>query len=432
MIKTESDVLEFVKEHNIKHIRLVFCDLLGIQKNLCIMPSRLPSAFRHGVPFSAHNLKGFMTPENSNLILFPDPRTIHLLPLKEDEAIAGLFCYIQNYDLTPFALDTRNILRMAYDNLAKVGFDCKIGAECEFYLLEFGEHGNPTTIPYDRGGYLDISPFDKCAKIRREICSELECVNVTTDAAYHEQGPGQNEIDYAPLNPILSADGLVSMKMIIREVSERNNVYASFLPKPLSESKGNNLHLNFILARLNGFGVIDETGEPVPEVKSFLAGIMRLMPEITCFLNPLPDSYERFNDSDAPKFLTWSNTNCAQLIHVHKNKNIPGTIKFEIRSPDTTINPYIAFALIICAGLYGVENNLKLPDPVDVTINATNIKEFGGLIPLPQTLGVALDLTSKSSFVRDVLSDEITDAYLNIKYQEFNRYRTAVDKLNYF
>ena len=306
MNTTANEVLQFIEENDVKFIRLGFCDLFGIQKNLSIMPNQLLEAFEHGISFDASAIRGFREVKESDLLLFPDPSTLTVLPWRPGPGrVVRFFCDIKNPDGSPFAHDSRYLLKKVVQRCKSRGYVCKIGAECEFYLFKTDENGDPTDITLDGGGYLDISPLDKGENIRREICLNLEEMGINPESSHHEQGPGQNEIDFQYSDALACADNLLTFKSVVKAIAARNGYFASFMPKPLPQEAGSGLHVNISLEK-NGLNIFKDFVDGRQGITdSFIAGILERTPEITLFLNPLCNSYERFGSFEAPKYVSW-------------------------------------------------------------------------------------------------------------------------------
>lgn len=424
MTYTMNEVLEFVRENDIKFIRLAFCDILGIQKNISIMPDELERAFEYGISFDASAISGFMNVEKSDLFLFPDPVTLSILPWRPQQGrVARFYCDIKYSDKRIFEGDTRNILMQAVNRAKEMGYVCKIGAECEFYLFETDEKGNPTDVPYDNGGYLDIAPLDRCENVRREICLTLEQMGIKPETSHHEQGPGQNEIDFKYSDALTSADNFITFKSVVKAIAEKNGLYASFMPKPIINKSGSGLHINLSLSKSSD--LMNNELSPINE--NFLAGILEKIMDITAFANPIPNSYARFGECEAPKYLSWSHQNRSQLIR------IPATIskefaRMELRSPDPSCNPYLLYTLLIHAGLNGIEKGLMPPNPIDFNMYTAGNDILDNLLALPNNLKYALDIASQSEFVRNILPKETLNKYMVIKRAEWSRYIEATDK----
>jgi glutamine synthetase len=256
MLYKENDAIEFIAENDVKFIRLAYCDIYGTQKNVSIMPSELKRAFKEGISFDASAVLGFGEEVRSDLFLFPDPSSLALLPWRPSHGrVVRFFCDIKHPDGTLFELSSRLILKNAVRYAAEKGFRISFGAECEFYLFKCDEEGNPTDIPFDNAGYMDVSPIDKGENVRREICLTLEEMGITPEASHHEEGPGQNEIDFKYGDPIVSADNVTTFKWVVRTIAARNGLFATFDPKPLKDQSG------------NGFDRQEELGSGGPHVR---------------------------------------------------------------------------------------------------------------------------------------------------------------------
>jgi len=430
MTTTTHEVLEFVKENDVKFIRLAFCDLLGVQKNMSIMPEELPSAFENGVLFDAHAIKGFRDVTKSDLLLFPDPATLMVLPWRPGPGrVIRLYCDIRNPDKSVFQGDSRYLLKRVIERCDQMGYVCKIGAECEFYLFKTDENGDPTKETLDNGGYLDISPLDKGENIRREICLSLEEMGIKPETSHHEQGPGQNEITFKFSDVLEAADNLLTFKSTVKAVAARNGLFASFMPKPMLNKSGSGLHVNMSLYQ-NGFNIFRNDGKHSKVAESFIAGILEKTPDMTLFLNPIANSYERLGKDEAPKYVSWSHQNRSQLVRIPAA--IKEKVRMELRSPDPSINPYLGFALILSAGLDGIDNELSLPSAIDVDLYKADESIIRNLVLLPDTLDKAIELAKNSNFIRNVIKDELLLKYLSIKEEESSEAEQARDKDDFY
>ncbi len=431
MNSTAAEVLDFVKENDVKFIRLGFCDLFGIQKNISIMAEELPSAFENGVSFDSYAIKGFTDVTKSDLFLFPDPTTLIVLPWRPGPGrVARFFCDIKNPDGTPFTHDGRSLLKRVAARCEKMGYSCKIGAECEFYLFKAGEDGEPTGVTLDRGGYLDISPLDKGENIRREICLCLEEMGIRPETSHHEQGPGQNEIDFKFDDALRSADNLLTFKSVVKAIAARNGLFASFMPKPIPSAVGSGMHVNISLAK-NGQNIFKISGEARCAVsESFIAGILSKAPEMTLFLNPTANSYERFGRFEAPKYVSWSHQNRSQLIRIPAASSEKA--RMELRSPDPALNPYLSFALIMAAGLDGIEKMLALAPPIDADLFQADSSLTRDLTMLPDSLEKAICLTQDSAFVKSVVGEELLARYVSLMKEEAVLFAAADDRAAFY
>lgn len=384
---TESEVLEFVKEEDVKFVRLAFFDLKGKQKNISIMADQLHRAFELGISFDASAIDGFEAPDKSDLFLHPDPTTLSVLPWRPNTGkVCRMFCNIKYPDGTPYEKDCRTLLKNAIKYAKeKYNLSLSFGPEVEFYLFKLNEAGESTKIPFDNAGYMDIAPEDKGENIRRDICFTLESMGIIPEASHHEEGPGQNEIDFKYSDALTAADNTATFKWIVRTRAASNGLYADFSPKPLEGQAGSGFHINVSLS--------DESKMP-----NAIAGILKHAEELTYFLNTTEESYNRLGECKAPKYICWGNQNRSTMIRVPATKKIK---RLEIRSADPECNPYIAFALIIYAALDGIENNLVPPAPVEENLFANTSKN--DIKVLPDTLDLAKKIADESEFVKKVL-----------------------------
>jgi glutamine synthetase len=340
--------------------------------------------------------------------------------------VVRFFCDIKTPDGAIFANDGRVVLKRAVQRATTMSYSCKIGAECEFYLFKSGEDGEPTNATVDRGGYLDIAPLDKGEDIRREICLTLEEMGIKPEASHHEQGPGQHEIDFRFSDALDCADNLQAFKSVVKAIASRNGMFASFMPKPLADLPGNGLHINLSLSQ-NGKNVFKDVGKDSAHVANhFTAGVMAKIPEISLFLNPLPNSYERLGKFDAPKFVSWSHQNRSQLVRIPAATEEKA--RMELRSGDPSLNPYLVFALIISAGLDGIEQRMSLPPALDADLSMADSSVTKNLVSLPSGLDDAIALAEKSAFVKNVIGEDLLSKYLELKKIESREFNSAGDK----
>lgn len=403
MIYTAQEVFDFVKEEDVKFIRLAFCDTRGRQKNISILPSELHRAFEDGISFDASAICGFGGAEKSDLLLFPDPSTLNVLPWRPSHGkVVRMFCDIRHPDGTPFARDTRAILRRAVADAKAAGITVQFGAEIEFYLFKTDENGDPTKNPFDHATYMDVAPEDKGENVRREICLTLLDMGIQPESSHHEEGPGQNEIDFRYSDAMRAADDAMNFITVVKATATQNGLYADFSPKPLENESGNGLHINMSVKCADG---TDRT-------PAFMAGILAHIRDLTAFLNPSEASYRRFGKCKAPKFVTWSHENRSQLIRIPAAKGEYRRI--ELRSPDPSANPYLAYALLIWAGLDGIAKDMCPAPAVNLNLLTAPESETREFDTLPSSLEEAVALAGGSALVRRVLGDDaaafLTDA----------------------
>ena len=399
---SKAEVLQYMQEENIKFIRLEFCDVFGKQKNISIVPQELPRAFEQGIAIDASAISGFGDESHSDLFLHPDTDTLMLLPWRPEHGrVVRMFCSISYPDGTPFECDTRSLLKKAVQTAKQNGYQFFFGAEQEFYLFHLDENGNPTKTPYDNASYMDISPEDKGENIRREVCLTLEQMGILPESSHHEEGPGQNEIDFRYSDPLTAADNSMTFQTAVKTIAGLNGVFADFSPKPLENQAGNGFHINMSVKSSDGTDNMD----------SMIAGILFKISDMTVFFNPTPDSYKRFGSHKAPKYISWSSENRSQLIRV------PAAIgiyrRAELRSPDPSANTYLAFALMIHAALEGIQNKLVLPPPVDINLYKADDNTLKNFRQLPKDFKSASTVAANSDFIKKHIPDTILNIYCN-------------------
>ena len=399
---SKQEVMQYVQEEDVKFIRLAFCDVFGKQKNISIMPEELSRAFEYGIAIDASAIEGFGDETHSDLLLHPDADTLMPLPWRPEHGrVVRMFCTISYPDGRTFECDSRSILKQAVQDAEKAGFQFFFGAEQEFYLFNLDDNGNPTKEPYDNAGYMDIAPEDKGENIRREICLTLEQMGIRPESSHHEEGPGQNEIDFRYSSPLAAADNAMTFQMVVKTVARRNGLYADFSPKPLEDKPGNGFHINMSV----------KSSDNVDNMNFMIAGILAKVAEMTIFLNPLESSYQRFGNNKAPRYISWSSENRSQLVRV------PAAVgeykRAELRSPDPAANTYLAFALMIYASLYGIQNKLELQDPADINLYKADADTLAKFEHLPENLKSACSLANNSDFIKEHIPGAILELYCN-------------------
>ena len=398
MIYSAQDVFEYMQQEDVKFIRLAFCDVAGRQKNISIMPEELERAFSYGISFDASAIAGFGGPVGSDLFLHPIPSTLNVLPWRPSRGkVVKMFCNITHPDGTPFAMDSRAILERAVAEAKALGCKVSFGSEFEFYLFKTDENGQPTAEPFDHAGYMDVAPEDKGEDVRREICLNLQDMGIQPESSHHEEGPGQNEIDFRYSDALSAADNAMHFKTVVKTAALRNGLYADFSPKPLAGEAGNGMHINMSVKCQDG----------TDRSEAFLAGVLAHVREITAFLNPVEGSYRRLGEHKAPRYITWSPENRSQLIRIPAAQGEYRRI--ELRSPDPMANPYLAYALLIHAGLDGIRAGLSAPLPVNENLYTAPESLTSQLERLPDSLEEARKIARSSRFVASVLPAGILD-----------------------
>ncbi len=398
---TPQEVMQYIQEEDVKFIRMAFCDVFGRPKNISIMPPELERAFEYGIAIDGSAIAGFGDETRSDLFLHPDPATIAVFPWRPEHGrVVRMFCSITDPGGNGFPHDTRSILKRAVADAAKAGFSFSFGSEMEFYLFKLDETGARTDIPYDQAAYMDVAPEDKCENVRREICLTLEQMGIFPESSHHEEGPGQNEVDFRYSDALSAADNAVTFRIVVKTIAARNGLYADFSPKPLLEAPGSGFHIN-----------ISEKSGDEAVMRRMMGGILNRISDMTRFLNPTERSYQRLGKCKAPKYISWSNDNRSQLIRV------PAAAgeyrRFELRSPDCAANPYLAFALLTRAALDGIRNETPLPERFRGNLYTAGQSELSGLKMLPLSLAAASRQASSSEFIRACLPESLIDYFCN-------------------
>lgn len=395
------EIIQYTREEDVKFIRLAFCDVFGRQKNISIMPSELRRAFEYGISIDASAIAGFGDVTHSDLLLHPEADTLVPLPWRPERGrVVQMFSTISHPDGRPFRCDSRTLLKEAISEAKKRGYEFTFGSEQEFYLFKQDELGAPTSIPCDRAHYMDIAPDDRGENIRREVCLTLEQMGIHPESSHHEEGPGQNEIDFRYADALVAADNAMTFQRVVRTVSYNNGMVADFSAKPIEDAPGNGFHINMSILPLSDEKVFE----------SMIAGILSHVREMTAFLNPSEGSYRRLGSYKAPRYVSWSKENRSPLVR------IPAAVgeyrRAELRSPDPTANPYLAFALLIYAGLDGIEKGLALPEPSDINLFTAGKDILSKYEELPSSFEEACSVSAKSDFIKSHIPSEIISIYL--------------------
>lgn len=399
MLYSKDEIVQYAREEDVKFIRLAFCDVFGRQKNISIMPDELQRAFDYGIAFDASAIRGFGSVSHSDLLLHPEPDTLAALPWRpETGRVVRMYSTVTYPDGTPFECDTRALLRNAMQAAKDAGYRFYFGAEQEFYLFRLDENGKPTKEPCDEAGYMDIAPDDHGENVRREICLTLEQMGIRPESSHHEEGPGQNEIDFRYADALTAADNTMTFQTVVKTVAHRNGLCADFSAKPLENAPGNGFHINASIQPR------DET-----LAQHMIAGILKNIGDMTLFLNPTENAYARLGKQKAPSYITWSHENRSQLVR------IPAAVgeyqRMELRSADPTANPYLAFALMIRASLDGLLNEYPLEPAADFNLFTADAQTLSRLRKLPGSLGEARQLAQVSPFIRKYIPQAILDSF---------------------
>ena len=430
---TRGEVLAIVKEKNISFIRLMFTDLAGIPKNVEIPAEELESALENGVYFDGSSVDGFVGIEESDLVLKPDINTFAILPwtLEKGRHTARFICDVYTPDGKPFRGDPRYILRKALEKAQALGYsDFKVGPEMEFFIFKDNENG---TDIIDKGGYFDLLPVDKGERVRQDIVIALKEMGFNIEAAHHEVAPSQHEIDFRYGHALYVADNVVTLKLVAKTIAISNGLVANFMPKPIFGVNGSGMHVHMSLFKGEENAFYDENGVYggiSQDMLYFIGGILKHIRAITAITNPTVNSYKRLVPHyEAPTNACWATNNRSALIRVPAARG-KGT-RIELRNPDPSANPYLAFAVILASGLDGIKNKITPPNPVN-KVNTYDIdddtrKELG-IIPLPATLEEALYELSKDDLIKETLGEHVYKMFTTIKWQEWREYNTIVHR----
>ena len=400
MVYEKEEILQYVIEEDVKFIRMTFCDVMGRLKNVSIMPDELDRAFAYGISIDASAIAGFGGEVHSDLVLRPDASTLCILPWRPEHGrVVRMFCSVYYPDGRPFEMDTRAILANAVKEAEQEGLTFFFGPEMEFYLFRLDDTGAATKVPYDTAGYMDVAPEDKGENVRREACLTLEQMGIRPESSHHEEGPGQNEIDFRYADPLTAADNAVTFRSVVSTVAAGNGLYADFSPKPLPDAPGSGMHINLSVKASSGADVM-------PQV---MAGILNHVYDLTVFLNPVDASYRRLGCRKAPRYISWSSENRSQLIRIPAAEG--EYRRAELRSPDPICNPYIAYTLLIYAGLDGIRRRAELPANADINFYTASEEVRSQYKTLPATLADAKAAARASEFIASSLPQTVVEYY---------------------
>ncbi len=429
----KKEILDLVEINRINTVMLQFVDILGFPKLVEISSKALPKVLDEGIAFDGSSIEGFARIEESDMLLVPDLDTFSILPWTMEREIktARIICDVYENNQKPFEGSPRYALKKVIKEAEEEGFIMQNGVEEEFFLFKLGADGNPTTELVSKGSYFELLPEDRGEKTRTEIALNLEKMGFRIEASHHEVAPSQHEIDFKYADPITTADRIITFKTVAKTIALKNNLYATFLPKPIYGINGSGAHTNISLVSQNGENLFyDESKEfGLSETAlHFIGGIMKHAKAITAITNPIVNSYKRLVPGyEAPVYISWAVKNRSALIRVPAADKASKRIEF--RSPDPTANPYLAFAVILKAGLDGIKNKIMPPKPV----NQINIFELSeeekkqlSIDTLPATLKEAIEELKKDEVIKEALGSHITSKYIEAKEREWEGYRVAI------
>ncbi|MFB6127205.1 MAG: type I glutamate--ammonia ligase [Halolamina sp.] len=428
----EQDILDRIEEHNVDFLRLQFTDILGTVKNVSVPASQAEKAFTEGIYFDGSSIEGFVRIQESDMRLEPDPETFAVLPWRSDAdggASARLICDVVDTEGDAFEGGPRQVLRSVLDRAAEMGYEVSVGPEPEFFLFETDEDGNATTQPHDAGGYFDLAPKDLASDVRREVIYTLEEMGFEIEASHHEVAEGQHEINFKYDDALTTADNIATFRAVVRAVAEQHDLHATFMPKPISAINGSGMHTHISLFDEDGNAFADGGDEfnLSRTAYEFMGGVLDHAPAFTAVTNPTVNSYKRLVPGyEAPVYIAWSDINRSALIRVPDAAGV--SARFEVRSPDPSCNPYLAYAAVLAAGLDGIERGA---DPGDAV--REDIYEFDedkraeyGIETLPGNLDEAVDALEADEVIQDALGEHVSEKFAEAKRAEFADYKTHV------
>lgn len=433
MDKQTEFVLRTIEERDIRFVRLWFTDVLGTLKSVAIAPAELEGAFAEGIGFDGSAIEGFARVYESDMLAKPDPETFAVLPWRgEEQGVARMFCDIMLPDGTPSIADPRNVLTRQLAKAAEMGFTFYTHPEIEFFLFKDHPVKGQRPVPVDEVGYFDHSPLGAGYDFRRSAITMLENMGISVEFSHHEGAPGQQEIDLRYADALTTADNIMTFRMVMKEVALTQGLYASFMPKPFAEYPGSGMHTHLSLFE-GDRNVFYEAGAEYQLSKigrQFIAGLLKHAPEITAVTNQWVNSYKRLSGGgEAPSYICWGHNNRSALIRIPMYKPSKGnSTRVEIRSIDSACNPYLAFALLLAAGLKGIEEGYELPPGAedDVWSLTDGERAAMGISRLPESLGQAIKVMEKSELVADTLGEHVFDFFLRNKRAEWLEYRSQV------
>ena len=427
---SKEDILAMVEENGVKFIRLQFTDILGTLKNVAITDRQLEKALNNQCMFDGSSINGFVRVEESDMYLRPDLDTFVIFPWRPQQGkVARLICDVYMPDGTPFEGDPRYILKKAINKAEAMGYTMNVGPECEFFLFEVDNDGNPTLKTNDKGSYFDLGPIDLGEKARRDMTLALEDMGFEIETSHHEVAAGQNEIDFKYADALVTADNVTTFKYVVKSIAQRHGLYATFMPKPLHGVNGSGMHVNISLIKdgKNAFYNEEDQLGLSSVAYNFIAGVLKHIKEICPITNPLVNSYKRLvPDYEAPVYIAWSAKNRSPLIRVPSARG-EGT-RIEFRSPDPSSNPYLVLACLLLAGLEGIKDNLEPPKCIDRNIFNLSREERKreNIENLPESLHEAIAYMQKSDLVKEALGKNTFEYYIKAKEVEWDNYRTQV------
>lgn len=428
-------VLKTIKSRDVHFVRFWFTDVLGRMKSFAVIPSELEDAFADGMGFDGSCIEGFCRTQESDMLAFPDASTFQVLPWRpESNAVARMFCGLRTPDGTPFEGDPRQVLARTVEKAQEMGYAFNVGPELEFYYFKDAEG----TDVLDRGGYFDLTSLDYASDLRRDTVLTLEKMGIPVEYSHHENGPSQHEIDLRFTDALSMADAVMTYKLVVKEIAMKHGVYASFMPKPMAGEPGSGMHVHQSLYDLDGNNAFYDPDDPQgyrlsKVAKRYLAGLLKYAPEFCAITNQHVNSYKRLiAGGEALIYLSWARSNRSTLVRVPGYRPASeDACRLELRSPDPSANPYLAFAVMLAAGLAGIEEELELQEPnedQDLFMLSRQDLRQQGIATLPESLGEAVELFAESELMRATLGDHIHSYLVAAKRAEWNDYQGYVSQ----
>ncbi|CAN5197495.1 type I glutamate--ammonia ligase [soil metagenome] len=433
MGKQEEFVLRALEEREVRFVRLWFTDVLGSLKSVAVAPAELEGAFSEGIGFDGSAIEGFARVYESDMLAKPDPSTFQILPWRgEGPSTARMFCDIVMPDGSPSYADPRFVLKRTLSRAAENGFTFYTHPEIEFYLFKDVPQPGVDPVPVDRSGYFDHTAQSKGSDFRREAITMLEAMGISVEFSHHEGGPGQQEIDLRYADALSTADNIMTFRTVVREVALSHGIWASFMPKPFTTHPGSGMHTHVSLFEgdRNAFYAAGSEYQLSATGRQFIAGILRHAPEITVITNQWVNSYKRLMwGGEAPSYICWGHNNRSAMIRVPMYKPNKGvSTRMELRTIDSACNPYLAFAVMLAAGMKGIEDDYELPLEAEDDVWSLNDRERKslGIDPLPRSLSDAISIAESSELLADTLGEHVYDFFLRNKRAEWEEYRVQV------
>jgi glutamine synthetase len=434
MERQQDYVMRTVEERGVRFVQLWFTDVLGTPKAFSITPAELETALEEGMTFDGSAIEGFSRVQESDVLAKPDPKTFQILPLESgDAAVARVFCDVINLDGTPFEGDPRNVLRRALERARERGFSFYAAPEVEYFYFADDDPSLPPAL-LDRGSYFELSVADLTTELRKQTVLTLEEMGVPVEYSQHEDSPSQHEIDLRHTDALTMADTVMTLRLMVKEIARERGVYASFMPKPISGMQGSGMHTHFSLFE----GDVNAFHDPGDEhglskvAKGFIAGLLRHAPEITAVTNQWVNSYKRLVVGyEAPVYISWARNNRSVVVNVpHSKKGKSDSTRIEYRAPDPACNPYLAFAMVLAAGLKGIEEGYELPPETQANLYQLTPEELlaEGIRPLPGNLNEAIVAMEGSELAAETLGEHVFEWFIRNKRAEWAEYKTQVSQ----